>query len=676
MQVNNEPMGMQNCGLLDRTRMTLCMVVFGVLLFNPFKSIIDGADGGQGAYGEYHGSSRTLMSHGEVVEQTVFDWLLPTLLIWLINGVMVLGVFTGIFVYGEPVLQPHSEAAVKFWRYRKQADRDLTRGDFAAAAGHFRTCLIALGRPLPTSKLDLTASICWNVSRQLLNRVWVGKWLANKAGGLKKSSLKDGKPTDAKLSARDGAMVYHKLHQLQMTGHETGGFFRAVNLALSAVNLAECAGDAISKGTLVEIYTTAALQIKTSFHTRMHFLARYFLSCARHVCATDAESMPPSMKWLFHPLGHRFFVELEWNFKMKGGGLYSITGNTADPMAFVSQAFREHLLEKALYSLIIPESNNSTSIAKPGSQSSDALQYLQLLGECADAADTPKQSNASIGASMSSITGEDPVAKWWCHVITVAAHWLVGEDEAAERLYGSVESIPKQVQDCDDPIGKAVLLAFKARHSLITETSSQNCISQCDKAGSFLKESINLGSSQANKLKTQAMQLLVCDWLLMTRTEVWQQHNGNQGDSTTCSSSELQSFQKDMASLKKLAQTEKAAMPRVYLHEATARLMAGANPARTQKLLDRSLRRRVNANNNKNGTDESNLVLGEREHATALLMACKHLPEDLLSTPGCKENMLTEAARSLEKLGDKRALQDCQQMILGLSSRNSAITSR
>lgn len=35
-----------------------------------------------------------------------------------------------------------------------------------------------------------------------------------------------------------------------------------------------------------------------------------------------------------------------------------------------------------------------------------------------------------------------------------------------------------------------------------------------------------------------------------------------------------------------------SALPRVFLYEATSRLMAGAAPGRTQQLLDRSLRHR------------------------------------------------------------------------------------
>nr|AAH83016.1 LOC494844 protein [Xenopus laevis] len=64
-----------------------------------------------------------------------------------------------------------------------------------------------------------------------------------------------------------------------------------------------------------------------------------------------------------------------------------------------------------------------------------------------------------------------------------------------------------------------------------------------------------------------------------------------------------------------------------------------------------------------------------REHAEALLLACRYLPPIFLSAPGQRVGMLAEAARTLEKLGDKRTLQDCQQIILALSSGTTVTSS-
>lgn len=90
------------------------------------------------------------------------------------------------------------------------------QGDFAQAAQQLWLALQALGRPLPTSNLDLACSLLWNLIRHLLQRLWVGRWLAGQAGGLQRDC---GLRTDARASARDAAVVYHKLHQLHAMGN-------------------------------------------------------------------------------------------------------------------------------------------------------------------------------------------------------------------------------------------------------------------------------------------------------------------------------------------------------------------------------------------------------------------------------------------------------------------------
>ena len=61
------------------------------------------------------------------MEQGWWDWMMPTLFIWLVNGVIVLGVLAKLLIFGEPVTKPLSESSVAYWRHRKQADMDLAR---------------------------------------------------------------------------------------------------------------------------------------------------------------------------------------------------------------------------------------------------------------------------------------------------------------------------------------------------------------------------------------------------------------------------------------------------------------------------------------------------------------------------------------------------------------------
>lgn len=170
---------------------------------------------------------------------------------------------------------------------------------------------------------------------------------------------------------------------------------------------------------------------------------------------------------------------------------------------------------------------------------------------------------------------------------------------------------------------------------------------------------------------------------------------------------------------------------RVYLYEAVCRVMAGASPGATQQLLDRSLRHRharssiicggsnsgngsgakngggkrqrnnddnngggggVGAKNPDNNCDDGQTSAnagannvsgssgprweggGERERAAAMYVACKYLPSALLSSPGERVGMLAEAAKTLEKIGDRRQLNDCYRLMKSLSGSGSTST--
>ncbi|XP_044158809.1 sterol regulatory element-binding protein 1 isoform X1 [Bufo gargarizans] len=670
VQVKQEMPSSPSSGMLDRSRMALCVFVFLCLSFNPLSFLMGGSTSQKASESStFHGNGRSMLEVGSETSSWL-SWLSPSALLWPINLIIVLAVFIRLFIYGEPVTRLHSESSVKFWCHRKQADVDLSRGDFAQASLHLWKALKALGRPLPTSNFDLCCSLTWSIIRYVLQRLWVGRWLAGRAGGFRRDhQLKD----DVRKSCREAALVYHRLHQLHMTGKHAGGHLAAINMALSAVNLADCAGNTLSVATLAEIYVGAALRVKASLHRRFHFFARFFLCSARQVCLAESVTIPPAMQWLCHPLGHRFFVDGDWSVRSSPRDtIYSTAGSAVDPLAQVTQAFREHLLEKALYCVAQPE--QSKPLTEGEGEFSDALEYLQLLNGCSDAAAVTNHT-FSISSSMAAVTGTDPVAKWWASIIIVAINWLQGDDEAAQRLYPVVEYMPKSLHASENMLPKAALYTFKAVRTLFgKQDSTQVSLSQCEKASGYLRDSLN-SSPSSNGSVDKAVQFLMCDLLLVTRTNIWQQQQNSTGQHPShvhpASPQELRGFQLDLSSLRRLAQSFRPAMRRVFLHEATARLMAGASPTRTHQLLDRSLRRRV-APSSTEGICE--VTPPTREHAEALLLACRYLPPTFLSAPGQRVGMLAEAARTLEKLGDKRTLQDCQQFILSLGS-GTAVTS-
>ncbi|XP_078228678.1 sterol regulatory element-binding protein 1 isoform X5 [Callithrix jacchus] len=731
-------------GMLDRSRLALCTLVFLCLSCNPLASLLGarGLPSPSETTSIYHIPGRNVLGTESRDGPGWAQWLLPPV-VWLLNGLLVLVSLVLLFVYGEPVTRPHSDPAVHFWRHRKQADLDLARvrgwpwqsgqgprlrrccvsacsllpvhtmkilafpcicrppltlqsllctallscgaaalnslshleithlqGDFAQAAQQLWLALRALGRPLPTSHLDLACSLLWNLIRHLLQRLWVGRWLAGRAGGLQRDcSLR----VDARASARDAALVYHKLHQLHTMGKYTGGHLTATNLALSALNLAECAGDAVSVVTLAEIYVVAALRVKTSLPRALHFLTRFFLSSARQVCLAQSGSVPLAMQWLCHPVGHRFFVDGDWAvLSTPRESLYSLAGNPVDPLAQVTQLFREHLLERALNCVAQP--NPSPGSADGDKEFSDALGYLQLLNSCSDAAGAPTCS-FSISSSMATTTGVDPVAKWWASLTAVVIHWLRRDEEAAEQLCPLVEHLPRVLQESERPLPRAALHSFKAARALLGCAKAESgpaSLTICEKASGYLQDS--LATTPAGSSLDKAVQLFLCDLLLVVRTSLWHQQQppapapAGQGASSgpQASALELRGFQRDLSSLRRLAQSFRPAMRRVFLHEATARLMAGASPARTHQLLDRSLRRRAGPGGKGGVATELEPRPTRREHAEALLLASCYLPPGFLSAPGQRIGMLAEAARTLEKLGDRRLLHDCQQMLMRL----------
>ncbi|XP_043821663.1 sterol regulatory element-binding protein 2 [Dromiciops gliroides] len=659
-------------GMVDRSRILLCALTCLCLSFNPLTSLLEwgGAhNSGQPAPG---GSSRSILSFDSGAGSWL-DWMFPTLLLWLLNGVIVLSVFIKLLVHGEPVIRMHSRTSVTFWRHRKQADLDLARGDFAAAASNLQTCLSVLGRTLPTSHLDLACSLSWNVIRYSLQKLRLVRWLLKKVSQRRRQAAvaAGGFEDEAKTSARDAALAYHKLHQLHITGKlPAGSACSDLHMALCAVNLAECAEEKIPPSTQAEIHLTAAVGLKTRCGGKLGFLASYFLSRAQSLCGPERNAVPDSLRWLCHPLGQKFFVERSWSVKAATKeSLYCAPRNPADPIAQVHQAFCKHLLERAVDALVKPQAEKARAEQEEETcELSTALQYLKLLNSFVDSVGVvaPPFPNSSV---LKSALGPDVICRWWTSAVWMAVGWLQGDDAAVRSQFTEVERIPKSLEMAENPLVKAVFHVCRAMHTSLSgkAEAQQSSFGHCERASGHLWGSLNVSSAASDAGLTHVVQLLTCDLLLSLRTALWQKQAGSSpalGETCHASGPELAGFQRDLGSLRRLAHSFRPAYRKVFLHEATVRLMAGASPTRTHQLLEHSLRRRT-AQVTKHG--EADALPGQRERATAILLACRHLPLSFLSSPGQRAVLLAEAARTLEKVGDKRSCSDCQQMIVKLS---------
>ncbi|KAI1884577.1 hypothetical protein AGOR_G00227820 [Albula goreensis] len=668
-QVKSEPDSPSSVGVMDRSRLLLCALTFLCLSLNPLPSLLgpEARSGGPSwvAAGGSHGPTRSLFGLPNQT-QNFAGWLwclLPWVSVWVLSGVGAVWGCVRVLYLWEPVTPLHSPKSVCFWRHRKQADLHLHRGDYAAADASLQTCLSVLSRALPTTGLDLACSLSWNLIRYFLHRPTPLGWLVRHIGGRHEGE-------ESQTSARDAALVYHRLSQLQLTGKlAQRSSLWALSLSLSAVNLSESAQAKMAPAQQAEIYVTAATALRVVLGHHLTCLPGYILSCAESVaCQSDSRPLPDWLRWLFTPLGRQFFLSCDWSVNSESReGVYTSQRDPADPISQLHRCFCEKLLERAVHSLIQPHSNTEANKHREESgEFSSALEFLHLLNSCTEEAASPTPPFPPPPNHNTTPVG-DPVCRWWAVVLKAAVHWLQGDDAAVRSLLSEAERMPRALHMLDHPLPKAVLQLCKAVQLSLSPQKGEGtlaCRAHCDRASGYLSASISVPLAQSGNWLNKGVELLVCDLLLTLRTSLWQRGGGTNGEPGPALSSQLAGFQRDLSSLRRLGQCYRQAQHKMFLHETTVRLMAGASPTRTHQLLEHSLRRR---SHNPGYTAEGDCLLGERERAHAILLACRHLPLPLLTPPGHRARLLAEAKRTLERVGDRRSVQDCQQILLRLS---------
>ncbi|KAM9393435.1 LOW QUALITY PROTEIN: sterol regulatory element-binding protein 2 [Pholidichthys leucotaenia] len=657
-QVKSEP-DSPSVGVMDRSRLLLCALTFFCLSLNPLPSMLGSEASGNHAMSGGHGPSRTLVwfpSH----TQDFASWLrclLPWVMVWVLSGVGAVWGCVRVLYLWEPVTPLHSPKCVLLEAANKQTY--LNRGDYSAAMASLETCLSVLTRTLPSTKLDLVCSLSWNLICYCLHRPAPLGWLVHLVGGKHEGD-------EARTSARDAALVYHQLSQLQLTGKlPQRSSLWALSLSLSAVNLSESAQGKMAPAQLSQIYVTAAIALRTVLGHHFSCLPGYLLGCAENMAnQSEAKPAPDYLCWFFTPLGRQFLLSCDWSVKSESSEeVYTSQRDQADPIAQLHRGFCRKLLERAVHTLIQPQSNSEAKRKNDSGEFSVALEFLELLNSCTEDSPSPPPP-FSAPPNHTTIPVGDPVSRWWGVVLKSVVHWLQGDDVAVRALLAEAERMPRALHILDHPLPKAVLLLCKAVQMSLSPLKGEGavaCFSHCDRASSYLCSSISVPLSQSGNWLNKAVELLVCDLLLTLRTSLWQRGGSSNGEPGPAHGSQLAGFQRDLSALRKLTQCYRQAQHKVFLHETTVRLMAGASPTRTHQLLEHNLRRRTHSS-----YAAGECILGERERAHAILLACRHLPMPLLTPPGHRAQLLAEAKRTLERVGDRRSLQDCQQILLRL----------
>ncbi|KAL1428813.1 hypothetical protein MTO96_002532 [Rhipicephalus appendiculatus] len=500
-----------------------------------FPSPLRGRSGDTYTLASSHAAGRTILS-SEGDGGNFWLGVSPmSLLAWFLNILVTVACLWRLLLYGDGLSQSHSKANAAFWRHRKQADADLSQGRPERAAEQLTACLGALGQPLTGGSLpEALCAVGWQALRQLLQSARVGLWLERHAMG----GWQLDKAERARMAAQL-ALAHHQLSELHLLGHK----------CLAAVSSATSTWG-------------AALRLLDCCHVRLLFAPRLLLFRARRVWSSP-NAVPAELKWVFEENGRSFLLSREW-IPLQGPSEDALTrrGDCCSLLAAVSQLYREHLLHRAVAAL--------AASGRPSRGGPDALQLVELL----------EGASCSSNMSGSSLTGveHDEAALWWAAVLRVALLWVRGEPAQQECAQAEAALRNLHWDQTQDPLPWAVASAMMARKGLLAaqQPSSRDTLNACNRASARLWDCAGHPKHLANAT-SQVLLTASCEWLLQTRAELWERTG-----KAPASGPHIDGFHRDLALFRRLAQNSPNLQLKLHLYEATQRVVAGANPVKTQ----------------------------------------------------------------------------------------------
>lgn len=170
---------------------------------------------------------------------------------------------------GDPIINFDTSTSDTLTKLKKRAEYEFNAGNHNEAYLEYMKCLKIFGLNLPSSRLESFTMTTWQFVRMCLHRIWIGRWLSRKAGGLFCTDLQRKK---ALTSSMELSLIMHRLNQLHLTSDV--GDSNGLMLSLFAVNMAEASMNIMSTEDTVDIYLTAALRVKRTYPKYLQFFNR------------------------------------------------------------------------------------------------------------------------------------------------------------------------------------------------------------------------------------------------------------------------------------------------------------------------------------------------------------------------------------------------------------------
>lgn len=263
--------------------------------------------------------------------------LWSSVIIWLTNLILLAGGLCKLLLYGDPILPTDSKVFLELRRWRRQAEFSMSKHEYNQAYRDLHQCLQYFGRSFPLSRTEMCLATMWQIVRQVLHKLWLGRWVMQINKWLSDKSERQ----QAEMSAMEIAIVYQYTLCLRLSEGTRG---TNLYFALCALNYAEAAGESMPKPLLAEIYVNTALCLKQSFFPYIH---KYYLGKARALLSSC--TVPPKLKWIMSDEGARFLASHKWQYKnQRPDSEFTSQSSRADPVSYVARAYRDHLFGQCL----------------------------------------------------------------------------------------------------------------------------------------------------------------------------------------------------------------------------------------------------------------------------------------------------------------------------------------